>query len=282
MEILNSKCSASIGSFNILRDNLGIVDLKKPSYSKVIIFSEDSNEQENAIFQIKNIVKISKRNAYGLLRLKLEDDEKARINGILKCATNYERNIKSYCKNRICPICNGLKGVRLSKKYYNAILKLEAPVLLTLTLPSVFKLENNLNEVLNNMFNTYRKLKDSLRKKGIKIIGIRKLEIVINSQNRTFNPHFHLIIDNPQNEASLVAEEWLKRNSSRGLKGQIIQPIIEGDEMIILKYLSKPFVHFKNDNGDWKKDYEMLLMVYRATFKRRVFKNYGGFKSIEV
>jgi len=78
-----------------------------------------------------------------------------------------------------------------------------------------------------------------------------------------------------------VEEEWLKRNSSRGLKGQNIKPIIEGDEIKILKYLSKPFVHFKDDNGDWRKDYKMLLMVYRTTFKRRVFQNYGGFKSIE-
>jgi len=196
MKILNSKCSASIGSFNILRDNLGIDDIIMPSHSKVITLCDDSNEQDNALFQIKNIVKISKRNAYGLLKLNLEEDEKVRISETLKCATNYDRNIKSFCKSRICPICNGLKGVRLSKKYYYAILELKVPVLLTLTLPVVFKTENNLNKVLNMMNDTFRKLKDSLRKKGVKIIGIRKLEIVINTQSKTFNPHFHLIINN--------------------------------------------------------------------------------------
>jgi len=64
------------------------------------------------------------------------------------------------------------------------------------------------------------------------------------------------------------------------IRAQSILPIANGDEQEVLNYLSKPFVHFKDDDGNMEQDYERLLTVYRATYKRRVYQNYGGFRAV--
>jgi len=257
------------------------------TYFNINIPNQGSNKDEvNNLNQfgyvplVSKIAKQASRNANGLLKLNINNEERNRFSGILNCVNNYEKHNKSFCRNRICQICNALKATRMSKKYFEAVLELELPIFLTLTIPVRFRNEEELRRILNEMTVNFSKAKDVLRKRNVIIKGIRKLEIAISNINRAINSHFHIIMNNPNNEAQAMINEWIKRNPNADIKAQSILPIANGDEQKVLKYLSKPFVHFKDDDGNMEQDYERLLTVYRATYKRRVYQNYGGFRAV--
>ena len=240
----------------------------------------DNLNQLSSDSLVSKIAKQASRNANGLLKLNINNEEINRFNGILNCVDNYEKHNKSFCRNRICQICNALKATRMSKKYFEAVLELELPIFLTLTIPARFRNEEELRRVLNEMTINFSKAKDVLRKRNVIIKGIRKLEIAISNINRAINSHFHIIMNNSNNEAQSLINEWIKRNPNVDIRAQSILPIANGDEQEVLNYLSKPFVHFKDDDGNMEQDYERLLTVYRATYKRRVYQNYGGFRAV--
>jgi len=91
-----------------------------------------------------------------------------------------------YCKQRWCPICNGIRTADLINGYYPTLKQLGNLYFVTLTKQSVKA--NDLKQTFKVMRNGLRHIQhNTLRKKhGIKLIGIRKVESNYNANEENF------------------------------------------------------------------------------------------------
>jgi hypothetical protein len=110
---------------------------------------------------------------------------------------------------------------------------------------------------------------DVLKKRGIRIKGIRKIESTINEKDLTTHPHFHVILDGKEN-AELLLAEWYKRNKGISSKGQNIKPCV--DAMELFKYFTKMLT----------KSGQFLPVEMDKTFlamrNKRVYQAFGGIR----
>ena len=121
------------------------------------------------------------------------------------------RMFGTYCKNRFCEICLGNRRGEKSSKYLPIIRLWPCPHFLTLTLKAVPG--ERLSDRINEMIKAFETIREKLKKrnqrgKGIRIIGVRSLESNFNHIDRTYNPHFHLILPNFQT-ADTLRTEWI-------------------------------------------------------------------------
>ena len=156
----------------------------------------------------------------------------------------------SYYKNRICTVCNANRKAELINKYLPELEKWNDAQFVTLTIKSCKAAD--LEYYINGMLKTFRKIKDRQNKrhqrgKGIKFVGIRSLECNFNPQNKTYNPHFHLIVQSGT-MAKIIVQEWLKTIKTDKIKhvvpeAQHISPIKNKEAALIevIKYGSKIF-----------------------------------------
>uniref|UniRef100_UPI0024B25A94 protein rep n=1 Tax=Thomasclavelia spiroformis TaxID=29348 RepID=UPI0024B25A94 len=124
----------------------------------------------------------------------------------------------SFCKNRLCPMCNW----RRSKKIFGQVAKIVDEldktnnydyIFLTLTLKNCNgnELENNIDLIsksFNNMFRGNKKVKKIC--KGY----FRGIEVTYNKNDNTYHPHIHciIVVDKGyfswRNEYYIKTEEW--------------------------------------------------------------------------
>lgn len=113
------------------------------------------------------------------------------------CASNLvqknERITGKYCKNRWCTVCNRIRIAQLIQGYSSQISDFKKPYFITLTVPNCSEL--HLDETIDKMFKSFKKMIDIFRKRNTPIKGILKIEITYNYHENTFHPHFHLLID---------------------------------------------------------------------------------------
>lgn len=116
------------------------------------------------------------------------------------------------CKNRFCTYCAGVRKAELINKYFPIIKQWQKVYFLTLTAPSVRAADiKNRFKKMNKIF---RLMNAKLRKRGQRgtgemVMGIRTLECNFNPTARTYNPHFHLLI-NGEAATKLIRMEWIE------------------------------------------------------------------------
>ena len=180
----------------------------------------------------------------------------------------------SLCRTRWCQTCNRIKSAEMINGYQKPLEKLGNLYFVTLTAPTVK--DRQLRSEVKKRIKSFQKIKDNLRKNyGIKLNGIRKLEITYNQKSGLFHPHFHFI-QKGHYEAELLQKLWMKQFRSANKYAQDIRPIdvSEARNLIeIFKYVSKDIV--KDTTTAKAQD-----TIYRSIDGIRAFQTYGKLRKL--
>lgn len=117
-----------------------------------------------------------------------------------------------FCRDRLCPMCQWRRSLLVFGQV-QSIMDIIRPdykfAMLTLTVPNVSAeaLPLEIQNLLYNL-NLFFKYKDI---KKVVCGYYRALEITVNRVNRTFHPHFHIVLALPKGY-STFSSEWLSRD----------------------------------------------------------------------
>lgn len=198
-----------------------------------------------------------------------------------------------YCKNRYCTECCAIRKAEMINKYYPTLAQWNDAYLVTLTIKSCK--ESELRSLVNDMCRGFKQMIERCKKRhqrgrGIKLQGIKSLECNFNPVDRTYNPHFHLIVPSREVAVMLVVEwqkQWKVKGDSRPYKrvspmGQHIRKVknVERDLIEVIKYSTKIFTDpdMKKKNGRTlpPKIYVYALYnIYTALKNKRIFERFG-------
>jgi hypothetical protein len=198
------------------------------------------------------------------------------------CSTTLEQRGKTiktkYCKNRWCMVCNRIRTATLLKGYESALKALQDPQFVTLTFPNVEG--DQLQKEIKGMYTNFKKLNNRLKKRGVKLKGIRKLECTHNPRTGQFNPHYHFLIEGREQAQALV-QEWLKEYPNASPKAQYVEPANENSMMELMKYFTK-ILPTKASRVDGKLEInpKALDTMFQAMQGLRVFQPLGIKKQI--
>ena len=144
----------------------------------------------------------------------------------------------SLCRKRWCNHCNRIRTAELIKGYQQPLKDLykeDELYLVTLTAPTVKA--RQLKSEVEKRYQAWKRVKDRLRKQGIILNGIRKLEIEYNTEMDWFHPHFHFVCQG-KIEAYLLRAYWLEEFKKASIKAQHITEVgtKAKDLMEVFKY----------------------------------------------
>lgn len=191
-----------------------------------------------------------------------------------------------YCKQRWCRICNRIRTAKLMSGYQDAILAMQQPQFVTLTIPNVKK--EHLRDSIKKMLSDIRKIQDLRRKNKQPLIkAIRKLECTYNPDRNDFHPHMHLIIENKQ-QAEELKLAWMERNPE---SLEYLQDIKDAEKPIeLFKYFtkltsksSKDLKIYKGKKLISREEYhypEALDTIFQAIAGMRIIQPMGGVKMV--
>ena len=112
---------------------------------------------------------------------------------------------------------------------------------------------------------------------GVKLHGLRKLEVTYNKDKDKYHPHFHFLIQG-RAEADLLLEYWLREMSDADIKGQDIREVkvsVKDTSNLIevFKYATKGHV---TNTIEAHTEYHIL----RAINKKRIFQTFGDLEKV--
>ncbi len=164
-----------------------------------------------------------------------------------KVFTSEGRIYGDYCKNRFCTVCMAIRKAEKINNYLPVLQQWKDPHFVTLTIkaPTLRNLKTRVKgcmRAITQIIEKYRK--QHQRGKGRPLIGIRSLECNFNPDEKTYNPHFHIIV--PDRETGdILIREWLKKWTWRYAEHycQKNYPITNLNKSLIevIKYGSKIF-----------------------------------------
>lgn len=191
-----------------------------------------------------------------------------------------------YCGNRGCTVCMSIRKAQIINSYYPIISEWSKPYFVTLTVKSCSA--KRLPEMMGAMVRGFQLIHDRQRKRhqrgeGLKLVGIRTLECNFNPSKRTYNPHFHLIVESEE-MAELIIAEWLKQWKPKyaGRQAQDMRPVKDLTTNLIelIKYGSKVFTDpttekYKHRKGMTKVYSKALYNILRSMKGHRLFERFG-------
>lgn len=193
----------------------------------------------------------------------------------------------AYCKNRICTVCSANRKADIINRYLPVLKTWDDAQFVTITIKSCSA--KRLNYYIDGMLRTFGKINRRQNKRhergtGIKLVGIRSLECNFNPKKKTYNPHFHIIVQTKE-MADIIVDEWLKEvNKSKtkhaNHKAQKIIPITNHEKALIevIKYGSKIFTEpdlKMTRTGNEKIYAKALHNILQAMKGRRIFDRVG-------
>jgi plasmid rolling circle replication initiator protein Rep len=191
------------------------------------------------------------------------------------------RTYGRYCKHRLCTLCTANRKAELINKYLPVISGWEDPYFVTITSKacSGIKLKARINNVIRAFQIIKKRIRDKHRRgKCQRFIGVRSLECNFNPIKRTYNPHFHIIVDSVE-MADLIIEEWtnlwtkdfasIKAQHKRRVKKEKVIDLIE-----TIKYGAKIFVD-PEKKGSPKVYAAALHNINEAMKGHRLFDRFG-------
>ena len=194
------------------------------------------------------------------------------------CGSVVEQNdgklTSQYCGSRWCSVCNRIRSAQYISKYEPILKEWTDTQFVTLTVVNVEA--TSLLDTLTEMNKNFRRVLDLMRKRKIKIRGLRKVEITYNEEAKTYHPHFHVLVEGKA-EAEMLHNEWLRLNpTARGI-AQSIKSVDADDVNVykeIFKYITKLFS--KDKDGKYKEVNPTALdIIFRVMKGRRTLQPFG-------
>lgn len=174
-----------------------------------------------------------------------------------------------YCNQRFCLVCNSIRTAKLIRGYESEIKALTNPYFVTLTVKNVKGY--TLRKTIDTMQKDFVSIKDKLRKRGIALKGIRKIEVTFNETTQEYHPHFHCIIESCKSSFALWME-WKRTHPAASIKGQDIRHADTNSPAELFKYFTKMLTK----DGQFLA--EPMDIVFRCMKGKRVFQPFGGIK----
>ena len=157
-----------------------------------------------------------------------------------------------YCNQRWCITCARMRTAKLIKGYQLQMMDLKQPYFMTLSARNVTK--DELPQRLEDYNKVFMRIRKNLAKTyGIKLTGLRKIEVTYNSRRGDFHPHFHVIIDGKET-AEKFRELWLNQwGSEANILANDIRKADKESLIELFKYVVKISAKSKNDlqGIDW-------------------------------
>lgn len=186
--------------------------------------------------------------------------------------------IGSRCRKRWCQECSRIKTAEMINGYNRPLEELaEADDLYFITLTAPTVKGRQLRAEIRKRLKAFQLIKDNLRKNyGIKLVGIRKIEVTYNEKTNEYHPHFHFI-QQGYNEAKALMNEWYKyfpKASSKAQDMRLIDVTNSNNLKEIFKYATKDVI--KDETTAKAQD-----TIYKAIEGRRIFQTYGSLKKVK-
>ena len=189
----------------------------------------------------------------------------------------------NYCKNRCCLQCCAIRKAEIINRYLPIISTWEDAHFVTLTVKAVPK--EKLRLWFRAMKKAIRLISDRNKKrhkrgKAKRFKGIKSLECNFNPEKKTYNPHFHLIVDCKQTAVDLILEweeTWTKKDDSLvDFRGQDMKPVYNTESILIevIKYGSKIFTE---PDVKKKKNSKIPPMIYAQALDN-IFEAMSGYR----
>jgi hypothetical protein len=193
-----------------------------------------------------------------------------------------------YCKNKFCELCQAIRKAKEINLYYPILKNWKNAYFVTLTIKSVVK--RNLIQFMRGMVKAFQRIKNKYRKRNTRgtdynLVGIRSLECNFNPEKRTYNPHFHLIVQTKEMAENLI-DDWLEIWTLKhaGPDSQDIKPIVNVEEkmMEVIKYSAKIFTDPQPSTKKYKRE-RRTVKIYASAFDNinaamsglRLFERFG-------
>jgi hypothetical protein len=183
----------------------------------------------------------------------------------------------SLCRKRWCTECCRIKTAELTNGYKKPLLDLGQLYFVTLTKPNVKGRE--LRSEIKKMIKAFQLIKNNIRNTyGIKLQGMRKIEITYNETTDTYHPHFHLIQDNAA-ASNLVLELWLKQFPNAKSVAQDIREIDTRNENAFIEL----FKYATKETTKEGKTYSgfVLKTIYSSIEGLRIYQTYGTIRKVK-
>jgi len=192
-----------------------------------------------------------------------------------------------YCKNRLCLVCNSIRTAELIEKYKPVFAAWKGNMyMVTLTVKNCST--DLLQDTVSEMFKTFTKVKDQLRKKYKKgeidkFMGLRKFECTSNRPN-DYHPHFHILVKG-KNPAYALRDLWYntanKSNviscqlkTTKGVYLQDVRPAKDNVDKELFKYFTK-IISSSSKDPEKRIYIERLDTIFRVMRGKRVFQPFG-------
>ena len=191
---------------------------------------------------------------------------------------NGNRLVGVLCRTRWCINCNNIRTAEYLRSYTEPLRELERITgkkwyFVTLTDQTIK--ERQLKAEISKRQKRFTRVKDNLRKRGLTMTGLRRLEITYNKQENKYHPHNHCLILG-ETEASQVIDEWLKQNPTADRKGQDMRII--GNEP---KDLLEVFKYAVKDDITDDISAKASDTIYKALEGRRTLQTFGALKKVK-
>lgn len=183
-----------------------------------------------------------------------------------------------YCKNRWCMICNRIRTAQLMMQYLPTIRNWGNDIWFV-TLTIVNPVPEKLVEVINEMESTFKRISETLRKRGSPLVCIRKTECTKQPNRDDYHPHFHVIVKGKTNAIEL-RKQWIQRNATCNHTYQDIKHANDNSVKELFKYFTK-IISGKRQTGERKIVLSDLDWIFRSMMGRQVFQSFG-FKCVAI
>lgn len=190
-----------------------------------------------------------------------------------RCHHHEDGSVTSeYCKTRYCTICARIRMGALINRYADTLTSWADPHFGTVTIPNVGG--GDLPAALDAMTRSRQRLRDRLRKRGVRIVGLWKLEITWNARHGTYHPHFHFIVETGD-QARAIVDEWLRTWTAADPRAQDIRPADPRSMVELMKYSTKPTYYSERDRAERYVPAAAMDVIYRALYRRRTVQPVG-------
>lgn len=179
-----------------------------------------------------------------------------------------------YCNARCCNTCNRIRSGKALNKYHSQFQ--EIPVLYFTTLSAKNVKATDLRKEIEKQIKALHNLSAWMKRNGIVWNGVRKIEVTYNEIEDTYHPHYHIIHEG--NIGNIVIEQWMKRNKTAGMKGQL--SVVADKETLkeIFKYTTKVFVKDVNDKNSMNVYLHAIDTIMVAMKDKRTWQPFGNIK----
>lgn len=119
------------------------------------------------------------------------------------------------CNDKLCQNCSQSRSVIAIRKYQNNVQLMKSPVMVVLhqKSPGIGELKNTIDLMYNDWRNI---LKVRAKNKKENYNGICTLEVTTNEINKTYHPHYHIIIE--KHQANDLVNEWILKDPKNRTK----------------------------------------------------------------